>query len=105
MTKRTNPIKRWTQSFPRARARPLPRNASLLPRPSVALGSMATPGFLRPVRRPAKAARKVLLDAAGQAGVKHLIHVSIVGLEHMRRMPYSRRKLEAEALVRNSELR
>jgi hypothetical protein len=47
MTKRANPIKRWTQSFPRARARPPRANASLLStkrRP----GSMATPGSCAP---------------------------------------------------------
>ena len=41
-----------------------------------------------------------LLSAAERAGVEHFVHVSIVGLEALRRMPYARRKLEAEALVR-----
>ncbi len=45
---------------------------------------------------------KALLSAAERAGVQHFIHVSIVGLHHMRRLPYSRRKLEAEELVSNS---
>jgi uncharacterized protein YbjT (DUF2867 family) len=46
-----------------------------------------------------------LLAAAEQAGAEQFVHVSIVGLEHLRRMPYARRKLEAEQLVRNSQLR
>jgi uncharacterized protein YbjT (DUF2867 family) len=45
---------------------------------------------------------QALLAAAEHAGVEHFVHVSIVGLHHMRRLPYSRRKLEAEELVRNS---
>src|SRR5215216_6454848 len=40
-----------------------------------------------------------LLDAAGTAGVEHLIYVSIVGIDKPR-VPYLRRKLEAEDLVR-----
>jgi uncharacterized protein YbjT (DUF2867 family) len=44
----------------------------------------------------------VLLEAAEQVGVGHFIHVSIVGLEHLKRMPYSRRKLEAEQIVKRS---
>jgi uncharacterized protein YbjT (DUF2867 family) len=45
---------------------------------------------------------RALLSAAKDGGVEHFVHVSIVGLEHMRRMAYTRRKLEAEALVRAS---
>ena len=48
---------------------------------------------------------RTLLAAAEQAGAEQFAHVSIVGLEHLRRMPYARRKLEAEHLVRNSDLR
>jgi uncharacterized protein YbjT (DUF2867 family) len=40
-----------------------------------------------------------LLAAAERAKVKHFLHVSIAGLEHLRRLPYSRRKLEAERIV------
>jgi uncharacterized protein YbjT (DUF2867 family) len=40
-----------------------------------------------------------LLDAAGTAGVEHFIYVSIVGIDKPR-VPYLRRKLEAEQLVR-----
>lgn len=47
---------------------------------------------------------KALLAAAEQAAVGQFIHVSIVGLEHLPRMPYARRKLEAEQLVRDSSL-
>lgn len=45
---------------------------------------------------------RALLAAAEQSRVGHFIHVSIVGLEHVRRLPYSRRKLEAEQIVRSS---
>jgi uncharacterized protein YbjT (DUF2867 family) len=40
-----------------------------------------------------------LLDQAGTAGVAHVIYVSIVGIDKPR-VPYLRRKLEAEYLVR-----
>jgi uncharacterized protein YbjT (DUF2867 family) len=45
---------------------------------------------------------KALLAAAEEAAVEHFIHVSIVGLPHMARLPYSRVKLAAEELVRGS---
>jgi uncharacterized protein YbjT (DUF2867 family) len=46
---------------------------------------------------------KALLAAAERAGVEHFVHVSIVGLEHMAPLsPYSRVKLAAEDLVRES---
>ncbi len=45
-----------------------------------------------------------LLAAADQAGVKHFIHVSIVGLEHLKGLPYSRRKLQAEHIVRGGRV-
>jgi uncharacterized protein YbjT (DUF2867 family) len=44
-----------------------------------------------------------LLDQAGAAGVGHLIYVSIVGIDKPR-VPYLRRKLEAEYLVRQGPL-
>jgi uncharacterized protein YbjT (DUF2867 family) len=43
-----------------------------------------------------------LLAAAEGERVAHFVHVSIVGLEHLRRLPYARRKLQAEQLVRAS---
>ncbi len=43
-----------------------------------------------------------LLDAANRAGVGHVVHTSIVGLEHTKRLPYSRVKLEAEQVVRQA---
>lgn len=46
-----------------------------------------------------------LLAAAEQAGIEHFVHVSIVGLEHLNRMPYARRKLQAEQLVKDSSVR
>jgi uncharacterized protein YbjT (DUF2867 family) len=45
-----------------------------------------------------------LLAAGEQEGIEHFVHVSIVGLAHTRRLPYSRRKLEAEQAVRNSQV-
>jgi uncharacterized protein YbjT (DUF2867 family) len=42
-----------------------------------------------------------LLDQAAAAGVGHILHVSIVGIDKPR-VPYLRRKLEAEYLVRQS---
>ena len=45
-----------------------------------------------------------LLAAAERAKVKHFLHVSIVGLEHLGRLPYSRRKLEAERIVRRARV-
>jgi uncharacterized protein YbjT (DUF2867 family) len=46
--------------------------------------------------------RRVLAAAEG-AGVGHVLHVSIVGLERVR-LPYARVKLAAEALVRSSQV-
>jgi uncharacterized protein YbjT (DUF2867 family) len=43
----------------------------------------------------------VLLRAAAQASVDHIVHISIVGLEHTARLPYSRVKLRAEGFVRS----
>lgn len=46
---------------------------------------------------------KALLAAAEDEAVQHFIHVSIVGLRHTARVsPYSRVKIAAEELVRNS---
>jgi uncharacterized protein YbjT (DUF2867 family) len=42
-----------------------------------------------------------LLEQAGAAGVRHLIYISIVGIDKPR-VPYLRRKLEAEYLVRQA---
>ncbi|MGH3140600.1 MAG: SDR family oxidoreductase [Gaiellales bacterium] len=42
-----------------------------------------------------------LMSAAAAASVDHVVHVSIVGLEHTRRLPYSRVKLRAEGFVRS----
>ena len=47
---------------------------------------------------------RTLLTAAEHTGVEEFVHVSIVGLEHVRRMPYARRKLEAEQLVQNANV-
>lgn len=46
---------------------------------------------------------EALLAAADEAAVQHFVHVSIVGLQHMAKInPYSRVKLAAEELVRES---
>jgi uncharacterized protein YbjT (DUF2867 family) len=42
-----------------------------------------------------------LMRAAAQASVDHIVHVSIVGLEHTARLPYSHVKLRAEGFVRS----
>jgi uncharacterized protein YbjT (DUF2867 family) len=47
---------------------------------------------------------RALLSAAEHAGVEHFLHVSIVGLEALKAMPYARRKLLAEQLVRESRV-
>jgi uncharacterized protein YbjT (DUF2867 family) len=48
---------------------------------------------------------RALLAAAEEGGqVEHFVHVSIVGLQHMKRLPYTRRKLEAEELVCSSSV-
>lgn len=44
-----------------------------------------------------------LLDEAAAAGVSHILYVSIVGIDKPR-IPYLRRKLEAENLVRSSAI-
>lgn len=47
---------------------------------------------------------RALLAAGEQEGVEQFVHVSIAGLEQMRRLPYSRRKLEAEQAVRSANV-
>jgi uncharacterized protein YbjT (DUF2867 family) len=42
-----------------------------------------------------------LMRAATHASVGHVVHVSIVGLDHTARLPYSRVKLRSEAFVRS----
>lgn len=44
---------------------------------------------------------EALMSAAAHASVDHIVHVSIVGLERTRRLPYSRVKLRAEGFVRS----
>ena len=69
---------------------------------------MARRGSPRPVdffRTPTEVdveGTRQLLKEAQQAGVGHFLHVSIVGLEHLARLPYARVKLAAEDLVRES---
>ncbi len=47
---------------------------------------------------------RALLEAGEREGIGQFVHVSIAGLRSMRRLPYARRKLEAEALVRGSDV-
>jgi uncharacterized protein YbjT (DUF2867 family) len=47
---------------------------------------------------------RALLEAAEQTGVEHFVHVSIVGLPQMARVPYARVKIAAEELVRRSPI-
>lgn len=71
------------------------------------LSPAATRGF-RPidlVRTPTavdvEGTRRLLVHAE-RAGVEHFLHVSIVGLRHIRRLPYARVKLAAEEEVRGA---
>jgi uncharacterized protein YbjT (DUF2867 family) len=45
-----------------------------------------------------------LLAEAEQAAIRQFTHVSIVGLEHLTRMPYARRKLQAEQIVKHGNV-
>jgi uncharacterized protein YbjT (DUF2867 family) len=59
------------------------------------------------VRSPADvdvAGTRALLRAASNAEVARFVYVSIVGLAHLRRMPYARRKLDAEQLVLEADV-
>lgn len=47
---------------------------------------------------------QALLRAASEAGVAHLLYVSIVGIEHVPRFTYYRRKLQAEEMVRTGSV-
>jgi uncharacterized protein YbjT (DUF2867 family) len=47
---------------------------------------------------------RALLEAAAEAGVEHFVHVSIVGLPQMKRVPYAKVKIAAEELVRGSRV-
>jgi uncharacterized protein YbjT (DUF2867 family) len=72
--------------------------------PAARRGRFRLGDFLRSPADVDVAGTSALLSAAEEAGVDHFIHVSIVGIEHLRRMPYARRKLEAEQLVRDSNV-
>lgn len=72
--------------------------------PAARRGRFTVGDFLRSPADVDVAGTRVLLSRAEEAGIEHFIHVSIVGLEHLRRVPYSRRKLEAEQVVRSSNV-
>ncbi|WP_426997700.1 SDR family oxidoreductase [Pseudarthrobacter sp. N5] len=73
------------------------------------LSPAAQRGYFRPVdfvRSPPDVdvdGTRRLLDEAARAGVEHFLHVSIVGVQQSR-IPYLRRKAEAENLVRGSAI-
>jgi len=70
--------------------------------PAARRGSFRPTDFVRSPTDVDVDGTRALLAAAADASVEHFIHVSIVGLEHMARLPYSRVKLRAEELVRGS---
>lgn len=72
--------------------------------PAAQRGAFTLRDFLRSPADVDVNGTSALLSTAKQAGVKRFVHVSIVGLEHLRRMPYSRRKLEAEQIVQGSSV-
>lgn len=45
---------------------------------------------------------KRLLEAAAEAGVSHVVYISIVGIDRVRSYPYYRTKLDAERVVEGS---
>jgi uncharacterized protein YbjT (DUF2867 family) len=72
--------------------------------PAAQRGHFKLRDFLRSPRDVDVNGTSALLAAAEQADVELFVHVSIVGLEHLRRMPYSRRKLQAEQIVQSSNV-
>src|SRR5205814_5450169 len=72
--------------------------------PAAQRGSFRLRDFLRSPRDVDVNGTSALLAAAEHARVDFFVHVSIVGLEHLKRVPYSRRKLQAEHLVRRSHV-
>lgn len=72
--------------------------------PAARRGRFTVGDFLRSPADVDVGGTRALLSEGEEAGVGHFIHVSIVGLEHLRRVPYSGRKLEAEQIVRDSNV-
>jgi uncharacterized protein YbjT (DUF2867 family) len=70
--------------------------------PAARRGGFRPLDFLRSPKDVDVNGAKALLEAAQEASVEHFVHVSIVGLDHIQRLPYSRVKLAAEQLVRGS---
>jgi uncharacterized protein YbjT (DUF2867 family) len=70
--------------------------------PAAQRGRFKLRDFLRSPRDVDVIGTRHLVAAAEHAGTALFVHVSIVGLEHLRRMPYARRKLQAEQIVRSS---
>jgi len=71
--------------------------------PAAQRGGFQIADFLRSPTDVDIAGTRTLLAAAEREDVQHFVHVSIVGLEHMARInPYSRVKLAAEGVVRDS---
>ena len=70
--------------------------------PAAQRGGLRPRDFLRSPTDVDIEGTKILLGAAEDAALEHFVHVSIVGLRHMARLPYSRVKLAAEELVQSS---
>ena len=72
--------------------------------PAARRGGFRPSDFVRSPTGVDVAGTKALVAAAETAGVEHFIHISIVGLEHMTWLPYSRVKLAAEEVVQSSRV-
>lgn len=73
--------------------------------PAAQRGGFAIADFVRSPKDVDVHGTRALLAAAEREDVRHFLHVSIVGLEHMARInPYARVKLAAEGVVRGSNV-
>lgn len=72
--------------------------------PAARRGRFKFADFLRSPVDVDVAGTTALVAAAELANVEHFLHVSIVGLEHLKLMPYARHKLQAEQIVKSSNV-
>jgi uncharacterized protein YbjT (DUF2867 family) len=72
--------------------------------PAAQRGRFKVADFLRSPVDVDVSGTSALVAAAELAGVEHFLHVSIVGLEHLKLMPYARHKLQAEQIVKSSNV-
>lgn len=72
--------------------------------PAARRGRFKFADFLRSPADVDVSGTSALLAAAERAKVEHFLHVSIVGLEHLTLMPYARHKLQAEQIVKSSNV-